>query len=36
MEYYIITIVIAAVAWAVGVRMGSHYTVKRLMEEMDK
>lgn len=33
---YAVMIVIAAVAWAVGVKMGAHYTVKRLMEEMDK
>jgi hypothetical protein len=36
MEYYIITIAVAAIAWVVGVKMGAHYAVKQIVAEMDK
>jgi hypothetical protein len=31
-----ILIVVAFVSWAIGVKVGAHATVKRIMEEMDK
>jgi hypothetical protein len=37
MEYATFTavlVIVALVSWAVGVKMGAHYAVKRIMEEM--
>jgi hypothetical protein len=31
-----ILVIALLVSWAVGVKMGAHFTVKRIKEEMDK
>jgi hypothetical protein len=39
MEYATFTavlVIVALVSWVVGVKMGAHYAVKRIVEEFDR